>query len=214
MNKIIIQLQKENEKTISKYMNQPNIKYYPQLFNMKSIIKKNLENDLPIKDDDKNNDFKDKNPSYHPGGIKTNRIKCYKEMNHELLKAEERKKQEQLEEEKMKRKKYIDPKLLEQYFKRNRQELLDNILKLNEKLLTPINDNESEDKLSVTKDKNEKNNNLPVNIKQLYLFGTNFSCDENRGNNFFVYHKKDRWICYPHSDWVVVDQYIDILHQI
>jgi hypothetical protein len=209
MNKIIIQLQKENEKTISKYMNQPNIKYYPQLFNMKSIIKKNLENDLPIKDDDKNNDFKDKNPTYHPGGIKTNRIKCYKEMNHDLLKAEERKKQEQLEEEKKKRNKYIAPKLLEQYFKRNRQELLDNILKLNEKLLTPINDNESEDKLSVTKDKNEKNNNLPVNIKQLYLFGTNFSCDENRGNNFFVYHKKDRWICYPHSDWVVVDQYID-----
>ena len=208
MNKIINQLQKENEKTISKYMNQPNIKYYPQFFNMKSIIKKNLENDLPIKEDI-NNDPKDNNPSYHPGGIKKNRIKCYKEMNHELLKAEERKKQEELEEEKRKRKKYIDPKLLEKYFKRNEQELLDNILKLNEKLLTPINENESEDKITVKKDINEKTNDLPVNIIQLYLFGTNFSCDENGGNNFFVYHKKDRWICFPHSDCVVVDQYID-----
>ena len=213
MNKIINQLQKENEKTISKYMNQPNIKYYPQFFNMKSIIKKNLENDLPIKEDI-NNDPKDNNLSYHSGGIKKNRIKCYKEMNHELLKAEERKKQEELEEEKRKRKKYIDPKLLEKYFKRNEQELLDNILKLNEKLLTPINENEneSEDKISVKKDINEKTNDLPMNIIQLYLFGTNFSCDENDengGNNFFVYHKKDRWICFPHSDCVVVDQYID-----
>ena len=93
MNKIIIQLQKENEKTIFKYMNQTNIKHYPQLFNMKSIIKKNLENDLSIKDDgNKNNE-----------------------------------KQEELEEEKKKRKKNIDPELLEQYYKRNLQELLDNI---------------------------------------------------------------------------------------
>ena len=211
MNKIIYQLQKDNEKTITKYMGQPNVNYYPQLLNMKSIIQKNLENELPL-EDEKYNKSKDKKPSYHPGGIKKNRIKCYKEMNHELLKEEERKRQKELEEKKNKRKQKINPKQLDKFFKRNEQELLDNILKLNEKLLTPINDNETEDSQIISndiKDKNKKNDNLPINIKQMYLFGTNFSCDENKNNNFFIYHKKDRWICFPHSDCVVIDQYID-----
>lgn len=131
MNKMLKQLQKDNQKTISKYMNQPNIKYYNPMFNMKSIIKKTLENNLPI-EDEKTDPSKDKKPKYHQGGIKKNRIKCYKEMNHELLKEEELKKKKEIEEEKLRKKRKIDPKKLEKFFKRNEQELLDNILKLNE----------------------------------------------------------------------------------
>ena len=151
MNKIIYQLQKNNEKTITKYMGQSNVNYYPQLLNMKSIIQKNLENELPL-EDEKFNNSKDKKPSYHPGGIKKNRIKCYKEMNHELLKEEERKRKKELEEKKNKRKQKINPKQLDKFFKRNEQELLDNILKLNEKLLTPINENETEDSQIISND--------------------------------------------------------------
>ena len=213
MKKMLKQLQKDNQKTISKYMNQPNIKYYNQMFNMKSIIKKTLENNLPL-EDEKTDPSKDKNPKYHPGGIKKNRIKCYKEMNHELLKAEELKKKRELEEEKLRKKQKIDPKKLEKFFKRNEQELLDNILKLNEKLLTPINENEDENNNILKEEelKNKKYNNLPLNIKQLYIFGTNFICNNNNKNipnNFFIYHKKDRWISFPHSDCIIIDQYVD-----
>ena len=213
MNKMLKQLQKDNQKTISKYMNQPNIKYYNQMFNMKSIIKKTLENNLPL-EDEKTDPSKDKNPKYHPGGIKKNRIKCYKEMNHELLKAEELKKKRELEEEKLRKKQKIDPKKLEKFFKRNEQELLDNILKLNEKLLTPINEKEEENNNIIKEEelKNKKYNNLPLNIKQLYIFGTNFICNNNNKNipnNFFIYHKKDRWISFPHSDCIIIDQYLD-----
>ena len=208
---MLLQLQKNNEKTISKYMNQPKIRYYPQIFNMKSIIKKNLENKLPIKEDEKLNNYKERNQSYNPGGIKKNRIKCYKEMNHELLIEEERQKQRELEEKKRKEKQKINAIKIEKFFKRNEQELLDNILKLNEKLLTPINENENEnDESKKNEIKNKKEtNSLPINIKQLYIFGTNFSCDENYNNNFFIYHKKDRWIGFPHSDCIIIDQYID-----
>ena len=211
MNKILKQLQKDNKETISKYMNESNIKYHPQMFNMKSIIKKKLEKNLPI-EDEKIDPSKDKRPKYHPGGIKKNRIKCYQEMNHELLKEEERKKQREIEEAKLRKKQKIDPKKLEKFFKRNEQELLDNILKLNEKLLTPINENEEENVIKDEESKNKKNNNLPINIKQLYIFGTNYTTctdDKNISYNFFVYHKKDRWICFPHSDCVIIDQYID-----
>ena len=213
MNKMLIQLQKENEKTIKKYMNQTDIKFYNPLFNMKSIIKKNLESNLPfpLEDEKIHNNKKEKSPSYHPGGIKKNRVKCYKEMNHELLKEEERKKKRELEEEK-KRKKKINQKELQRFFKRNEQELLENILKLNEKLLTPINEDEDVNYELIKEEelKNKaKNNNLPINIKQLYIFGTNFTCEQNPNNNFFVYHKKDRWICYPNSDCVIIDKYVD-----
>ena len=213
MNNILRKLKKDNEEVIKKYMNsEKNVKYYPQMFNMKSIIKKNLEDESPFEDEKMNNADK-KKPTYNQGGIKKNRIKCYQEMNHELLKEEERKKQKELEEKKKKRKQKVDPKKLEQFFKRNEQELLDNILKLNEKLLTPINENENEDyellKEEELKNKNQ-NNNLPINIKQLYLFGTNFSAEQNNNNNnFFIYHKKDRWISFPHSDCVIIDNYID-----
>ena len=57
------QLQKDNEITISKYMNPPEMKYYPQMLNMKSIIKKNLENEKPSKTEKLNNN-KEKN-LYH-----------------------------------------------------------------------------------------------------------------------------------------------------
>ena len=52
---------------------------------------------------------------------------------------------------------------------------------------------------------------LPVNIKQLYIFGNNFSDNGQNinNNNFFIYHKKDRWICFPNSDCVLIDQYVD-----
>ena len=212
MDKELKKLEQNNKKTLKKYMNQPNFKYNPQLFNMKSIIKKNLENDSPVLENDKQNNSKDKTSLYHPGGIKKNRIKCYKELNHELLKEEERKKKKELEEKRKKEKQKLNPKLIEKYFKRNEQELLENILKLNEKLLTPISDSSDSENEVLSKNEeleNKENNNLPINIKQLYLFGNNFSCDDNKKNNFFVYHKKDRWICYPHSDCVIIDQYID-----
>ena len=210
MDKELKKLERENKKTLAKYMNQPNIKYYHQMFNMKSIIKKKLENDSPI-ENDKQNNSKDKKPSLLPGGIKKNRIKCYKEMNHELLQEEERKKKKELEEKRKMEKQKKDPKQLEKYFKRNEQELLDNILKLNEKLLTPVNDSSDSENEVLAKNEElknkEKNDNLPINIKQLYLFGNNFS--DKQKNNFFIYHKKDRWIGYPHSDCVIIDRYVD-----
>ena len=210
MNLMLQQLQKDNEITISKYMNPPEMKYYPQMLNMKSIIKKNLENEKPSKTEKLNNN-KEKN-LYHPGGIKTNRIKCYKEMNIDLLKEEERKKQLELIEKKKKLKEKKNIKELEKFFKRNEQKKLDEILKSNEKLLTPIDDNEEEESISrknELKNKKIKKEKLPFNIKQLYIFGTNFYCDQYNFNNFFVYHKKDRWICYPNSDCAIIDQYID-----
>ena len=210
MDKELKKLERENKKTLAKYMNQPNIKYYHQMFNMKSIIKKKLENDSPI-ENDKQNNSKDKKPSLLSGGIKKNRIKCYKEMNHELLQEEERKKKKELEEKRKMEKQKKDPKQLEKYFKRNEQELLDNILKLNEKLLTPLNDSSDSENEVLAKNEElknkEKNDNLPINIKQLYLFGNNFS--DKQKNNFFIYHKKDRWIGYPHSDCVIIDRYVD-----
>ena len=215
MNEILLDLQKENEITLSKYMNQPNMKYYNQFFNMKSIIKKNLENESPIPlFDEKKKNGKEKSPSYHPGGIKKNRIKCYQELNIELLKEEERKKRIELEEKKKREKQKIDPKLLEKFFKRNEEELLENILRVNEKLLTPVTDIDDDDSIYKKSELDVKKGvkeDLPVNIKQLYIFGNNFSDNGQNinNNNFFIYHKKDRWICFPNSDCVLIDQYVD-----
>ena len=117
MNEILLDLQRENEVTLSKYMNQPNMKYYNQFFNMKSIIKKNLENESPLPlFDEKKANGKEKSTSYHPGGIKKNRIKCYQELNIELLKEEERKKKIRTRRKKEKRKTKDRSKIIRKIF--------------------------------------------------------------------------------------------------
>ena len=97
-------------------------------------------------------------------------------------------------------------KTLEKYFKRNEQELLENIQKLEQKKLIPIKDPEDESITEPKKDKKDKIN-LPYNIKQLYIYGNNFS-NNNNNKNIFAYHKKDRWICFPYSDCVIVDKFM------
>ena len=89
MNQMLIKLQNDNKETMKKYMEQPNIKHIPPKLNMQSIIKENMESEPPTENRKDNSDEK---PKYHPGEIKKNRIKCYREMNHELLKEEERNK--------------------------------------------------------------------------------------------------------------------------
>ena len=58
---------------------------------------------------------------------------------------------------------------MEKYFKRNEQELLENIQKLEQKKLIPIKDPEDESITEPKKDKKDKIN-LPYNIKQLYIY--------------------------------------------
>ena len=207
MNNIIRKYNSDNKKIISKYVG----KYRnlsPDTRRLKSIIKSNLENDEISKENSKQNlDEKNQKQKYDIGIIKRNRIKCYRELNPDLLKEEERKRRNLLIEKKLKEKKKIKVKTLEKYFKRNEQELLENLQKLEQKKLIPIKDPEDESIIESIKDKKDKNN-LPYNIKQLYIYGNNFSNNIN-DKNIFAYHKKDRWICFPYSDCIIVDKFTE-----
>ena len=207
MNNIIRKYNSDNKKIISKYVG----KYRnlsPDTRRLKSIIKSNLENDEIRNDNSKQNiNEKNQKQKYDIGIIKRNRIKCYRELNPDLLKEEERKRRNLLIEKKLKEKKKIKVKTLEKYFKRNEQELLENLQKLEQKKLIPIKDPEDESIIESIKDKKDKNN-LPYNIKQLYIYGNNFSNNIN-DKNIFAYHKKDRWICFPYSDCIIVDKFTE-----
>ena len=209
MNKIIRKYNSENKKIVSKYLKKER-NLSPDIRKIKSIIRTNLEND--DLNDDLINKNKEKNQKqlYEQGIIKTNRIKCYRELNPDLLKEEERRKRKLLMEQRMKAKKKIEIKKLEKFFKRNEQELLENIKKLEQKKLIPVTDLEGESIHDLSPDKKNKKN-LPFNLKQLYLYGNNFSNknQENSINRYlFTYHKKDRWICFPYSDCIIVDKFV------
>ena len=206
MNNIIHKYNSDNKKIITKYIGKSK-NLSPQFHKIKSIIRVNLENDEISKENSKQNlDEKNQKQKYDIGIIKRNRIKCYRELNPDLLKEEERKRRNLLIEQKLKQKKKIKVKTLEKYFKRNEQELLENIQKLEQKKLIPIKDPEDESITEPKKDKKDKIN-LPYNIKQLYIYGNNFS-NNNNNKNIFAYHKKDRWICFPYSDCVIVDKFM------
>ena len=209
MNTILRKYQSDNKKIISKYMTKDKT-YSPEIRKIKSIIRSNLENDEIIEDSKHKTEEKDQKQKYDQGIIKRNRIKCYRELNPDLLKEEERKRRNLLIEQRLKAKKKINVKKLEKFFKRNEQELLENIKKLEQKKLIPVNDPEGEPINEISKDKNNKKN-LPYNVKQLHIYGNNFSnnIQENSINKYlFTYHKKDRWICFPYSDCIIVDKFI------
>ena len=209
MNTILRKYQSDNKKIISKYMTKDKT-YSPEIRKIKSIIRSNLENDEIIEDSKHKTEEKDQKQKYDQGIIKRNRIKCYRELNPDLLKEEERKRRNLLIEQRLKAKKKINVKKLEKFFKRNEQELLENIKKLEQKKLIPVNDPEGESINEISKDKNNKKN-LPYNVKQLHIYGNNFSnnIQENSINKYlFTYHKKDRWICFPYSDCIIVDKFI------
>ena len=132
--------------------------YSPEIRKIKSIIRSNLENDEIIEDSKHKTEEKDQKQKYDQGIIKRNRIKCYRELNPDLLKEEERKRRNLLIEQRLKAKKKINVKKLEKFFKRNEQELLENIKKLEQKKLIPVNDPEGEPINEISKDKNNKKN--------------------------------------------------------
>ena len=101
--------------------------YSPEIRKIKSIIRSNLENDEIIEDSKHKTEEKDQKQKYDQGIIKRNRIKCYRELNPDLLKEEERKRRNLLIEQRLKAKKKINVKKLEKFFKRNEQELLQKI---------------------------------------------------------------------------------------
>ena len=205
MNDIIHKYNSDNKRIISKYIGKSK-NLSPPIYKLKSIIKTNLENDKISNENSKQNiDEKNGKQKYDIGIIKRNRIKFYKELNPDLLKEEERKRRNLLIEQKLKEKKKIKVKTLEKFFKRNEQELLENIQKLEQKKLIPIRDPEDESITESKKDKKDKVH-LPYNIKQLYIYGNNFTSNINN-KNIFAYHKKDRWICFPYSDCVIVDKF-------
>ena len=206
MNNILRKYKDNNKVIISKYMTKDRY-LSPELRKLKSIIKSNLEDDESLNKTSKQSfEEKNKKQQYDDGIIKRNRIKCYRELNPELLKEEERRKRNLLIEQRLKEKKKIKVKKLEKFFLRNEEELLENIKKLEQKKLIPVKDLEGE---SITEDIKEKieKKNLPYNIKQLYIYGNNFS-NNNPNKNLFAYHKKDRWICFPYSNCVIVDKFI------
>ena len=210
MNNILRQYQTDNKKIITKYMTKTK-NLSPEFRKLKSIIRSNLEDDDIFKDSKHKTEEKTQKQKYEPGIIKRNRIKCYRELNPDLLKEEERKRRNRLIEQRMKEKKKINLKKLEKFFKRNEEELLENIKKLEQKKLIPVKDTEtgSIDSESIQDKKNKKN--LPYNVKQLYIYGNNFTnnIQNNNINKYlFAYHKKDRWICFPYSDCVIVDKFI------
>ena len=137
MDKILRKYNSDNQRILSKYLTKEK-NYSPEIRKIKSIIRSNLENE-DINDNSKNK-TKEKNQKqlYEQGIIKKNRIKCYRELNPDLLKEEERKKRNLLIEQRMKAKKKIELKKLEKFFKRNEQELLENIKKLEQKKLIPV----------------------------------------------------------------------------
>ena len=208
MNDILRQYKKEDKIILSKYMDKTK-NLYPEVPKLKSIIKSNLENEDSIMNSTTKKKEHEIKIKYDQGITKKNRIKFYKELNPDLLKEDERKRRNLLIEKRNQAKKKINVKKLEKFFKRNEQELLDNILLLEQKKLIPTNEeSESNNKEINTKDKN-KEQILTYNIKQLYLFGNNFSNNNIDNKNLFAYHKKDRWICFPNSDSIIVDQFID-----
>ena len=208
MNDILRQYKKEDKIILSKYMDKTK-NLYPEVPKLKSIIKSNLENEDSIMNSTTKKKEQEIKVKYDQGIIKKNRMKFYKDSNPDLLKEDERKRRNLLIEKRKQAKKKINVKKLEKFFKRNEQELLDNILLLEQKKLIPTNEeSESNNKEINTKDKN-KEQILTYNIKQLYLFGNNFSNNNIDNKNLFAYHKKDRWICFPNSDSIIVDQFID-----
>lgn len=205
---ILRKYRNDNKITISKYMTKDkNLSADNRKF--KSIIKSNLENENIFEDSKQNNEIEKLNQKkYEQGIIKTNRIKCYRELNPDLLKEEERKRREILIEKRKNEKKKINVKKLEKFFKRNEQELLDNIKKLEQKKLIPINDPEEETKID--NNNNKKIKNIPYNIKQLYIYGNNYTNNIKDLNKYiFAYHKKDRWISFPYSDCIIIDKFIE-----
>ena len=212
MNKILQKYRTENKTIISKYMTKTK-NLSPEFRKIKSIIRTNLENEDIFEGSKNKTEEKSQKQQYDQGIIKRNRIKCYRELNPDLLKEEERKRRNLLIEQRMKQKKKINVKKLETFFKRNEKELLENLQKLEQKKLIPVKD--PEDESIVTENIKDKKNkkNLPYNIKQLYIYGNNFfskNIQDNTINNYlFAYHKKDRWICFPFSDCVIVDKFIE-----
>ena len=207
---ILRKYRNDNKITISKYMTKDkNLSADKRKF--KSIIKSNLENENIFEDSKQNNEIEKLNQKkYEQGIIKTNRIKCYRELNPDLLKEEERKRREILIEKRKNEKKKINVKKLEKFFKRNEQELLDNIKKLEQKKLIPINDPEEETKIDNNNNNNKKIKNIPYNIKQLYIYGNNYTNNIKDLNKYiFAYHKKDRWISFPYSDCIIIDKFIE-----
>ena len=92
MNKILRKYKDDNKIIISKYMTKDK-NLSPEMRKLKSIIKSNLEDDESLNKTSKQS-FEEKNikQKYDDGIIKRNRIKCYRELNPDLLKEEERRK--------------------------------------------------------------------------------------------------------------------------
>ena len=205
MNRLLKKLDKEDKETMQKYLNQQDVLRYPQNVNMKSIIQATLEKDINKPEEQKyNSQLNTQNNLKNQGVLKKNRIKCYKQINQDLLEEEKRRQRQQFKLMKEKEKPIPD----QNYLIKNAKELLSNITEVNKKLLSSINENnvesDSEEKTPAQKNSN-LTTQLPNNIETLYFFGANYI----NNKNLFIYHKKDRWISYPNSDCIIVDKYVD-----
>ena len=96
MNRLLKKLDKEDKETMQKYLNQQDVLRYPQNVNMKSIIQATLEKDINKPEEQKyNSQLNTQNNLKNQGVLKKNRIKCYKQINQDLLEEEKRRQRQQ-----------------------------------------------------------------------------------------------------------------------
>ena len=164
------------------------------------------------------NDVNNKNfIKYEPGFIKNNRMKCYRMLNDDIVFQE--KKLERL----LKRNQLYnntnmnkDPQNQNISTKEEEKNLINNNTT---KRINENNDNEVENNKEEEFNENinisniNKNKNKLNNLTLKYLYGFNYwkpkkaQKEFNYDKDMLVYHKRDKWIAFPNSDCIIIENY-------
>ena len=139
---------------------------------------------------------------YEPGFMKNNRLKCYRMLNDDIIFQE--KKIERLLKRNQINKDINEEKNLIK--KSNKLFLKENILDINISNST-IYKNE----IGINCIKNNNNLKELKILERNYIYGLNFEKYNkqaiNKNKNYFIYHKKDKWIAFPSSDCIIIEKY-------
>ena len=161
------------------------------------------------------NDVNKKNfIQYEPGFIKNNRMKCYRMLNDDIV-FQEKKLERLLKRNQL----YKSPDMNQETQKPNISSKEEKNMN-NNNITKSINENDSYIEIEDNINKEEPNEDITSsNINKLnnlnlkYLYGFNYwkpkgnQKEFNYDKNMLVYHKRDKWIGFPNSDCIIIENY-------
>ena len=151
-----------------------------------------------------------------PGFIKNNRMKCYRMLNDDIV-FQEKKLERLLKRNQL----YNSPDMIQETTKPNISSKEEkNMNNNNANTTKSINENNSDIEIEDNINKEEPNEDITSsninklnNLKLKYLYGFNYwkpkgnQKEFNYDKNMLVYHKRDKWIAFPNSDCIIIENY-------